>query len=78
MLYSPMGGAHMTQLAPERYRGRYMGLLVTTWSVGMVIGPTLGALTFQHNEAILWGSCAILGLVSAALVLSRPRHASAV
>lgn len=78
MLYSPMGGAYMTQLAPERYRGRYMGLLVTMWSAGMVIGPTLGGLAFEHNEAVLWGSCAIVGLVSAALVLSRPRHASAV
>jgi MFS family permease len=77
ILYSPMTGAHMTQLAPERYRGRYMGLFVTAWSLGMVIGPTFGALAFEHHEPILWGSCAVLGFVSAALVLSRPRHARA-
>lgn len=74
MLYSPMGGAHMTQLAPERYRGRYMGLLVTTWSLGMIIGPTLGTFLFQRHEAILWSGCAVLGFVSAGLVMSKPRQ----
>jgi MFS family permease len=71
MLYSPMGGAYMTQLAPERYRGRYMGLFVTTWSLGMIIGPTLGTFLFERHEAILWSGCAVLGIVSAALVLSK-------
>jgi MFS family permease len=71
MLYSPMGGAHMTQLAPERYRGRYMGLLVTTWSLGMIAGPTLGTILFERHEAVLWSSCAVLGVASAALVMSR-------
>jgi MFS family permease len=73
MLYSPMSGAHMTQLAPDRYRGRYMGLFVTTWSLGMMIGPTLGTMLFERHEAILWSSCAVLGIVSAALVMLTPR-----
>jgi MFS family permease len=71
MLYSPMGGAHMTQLAPERYRGRFMGLLTTAWSLGMIAGPTVGTLLFERHEAILWSSCAVLGVISAALVMSR-------
>lgn len=71
MLYSPMGGAHMTQLAPERYRGRYMGLLTTGWSLGMIFGPTLGTILFERHEAILWSSCAVLGVLSAALVMSK-------
>jgi MFS family permease len=74
MLYSPMASAHITQLAPERYRGRYMGLFVTTWSLGMIIGPTLGTFLYGRNETILWSGCAVLGLVSAVLVMSRPRH----
>jgi MFS family permease len=74
MLYSPMGGAHMTQLAPERYRGRYMGLLVTAWSLGMIIGPTVGTFLFERHEAILWSGCALLGIVSAGLVMSKPRQ----
>jgi len=74
MLYSPMASAYLTQLAPERYRGRYMGLFVTTWSLGMIVGPTLGTRLFERNETILWSGCAVLGLVSALLVMSRPRH----
>lgn len=77
MLYSPMGGAHMTHLAPERYRGRYMGLLTTAWSVGMIAGPTLGTILFERHEAILWSGCAVLGLVSATLVMSKSRHVDA-
>ncbi|HEY2321677.1 MAG TPA: MFS transporter [Thermoanaerobaculia bacterium] len=71
MLYSPMAATHMMQLAPERYRGRYMGLLVTAWSLGMVIGPTTGMMLFERHEAILWSACAVLGVVSATLVMSR-------
>jgi MFS family permease len=74
MLYSPMGGAHMTQLAPERYRGRYMGLLTTAWSLGMIAGPTVGTLLFERHESILWWSCGVLGVVSAVLVMSSPRR----
>jgi MFS family permease len=71
MLYSPMAAAHMATLAPERYRGRYMGLLTTVWSLGMIIGPTLGTMLFERHEGVLWIACGILGVVSAALVLSR-------
>ncbi len=71
MLYSPLAAAHMTQLAPERYRGRYMGLLVTTWSLGMIIGPTLGTMLFERHEGVLWGACAVLGVISATLVMSK-------
>jgi MFS family permease len=76
MLYSPMGGAHMTQLAPERYRGRYMGLLVTTWSLGMIFGPTLGTMLFERHEAVLWSACAVLGVISALLVMPKRRQSA--
>ena len=76
MLHSPMAGAYVTQLAPERFRGRYMGLFVLTWSFGMVVGPTLGTRVYEWNPAVLWSACAILGLSSAALALRKPRHTS--
>ena len=76
MLHSPMAGAYVTQLAPERYRGRYMGLFVLTWSFGMVIGPTVGTRVYEWRPAVLWSACAILGLSSAALALRKTDHAA--
>jgi MFS family permease len=77
MLYSPMAAAHMSGLAPEQYRGRYMGILTTTWSLGMIAGPTLGTMLFERHEAILWSACAVLGVVSAILVMQRQHPSSA-
>lgn len=74
MLSSPLTGAYVTHLAPERYRGRYMGLTMLMFSIGMIAGPTLGTLVFQRNETMLWVSCGVLGLISATLVLLTPRH----
>lgn len=70
MISSPMAGAYATHLAPEQYRGRYMGMLVLMWSLGMMFGPPLGTLAFEHNATLLWSTCGILGIISAALALS--------
>jgi MFS family permease len=74
MFHSPMAGAYVTQLAPERFRGRYMGLFVLTWSFGMMIGPTAGTRIYAWNPSVLWTACAVLGLTSAALALRSPRN----
>ncbi len=74
MVSSPMAGAYVAQIAPEKYRGRYMGLLVVAWSVGMLVGPPLGTLTFAHHPAILWTACGVLGVVSASLLLAHSRR----
>jgi len=69
MFYSPMAGPYMIRIAPERFRGRYMGLLVLMWSVGYIIGPIAGTWLFAHNENVLWTACLVLGGVSAFLVM---------
>ncbi len=71
MIASPMAAAYITQLAPEKYRGRYMGLWVTTWAVGMIAGPLIGTLLFEHNPAMLWTTCGVLGLIAAMLAVKR-------
>ena len=74
MVGSPMAGAFATQLAPERYRGRYMGALMLSWSFGMLAGPPLGTLAYAHDPNLVWGACGVLGVISALLVLAaRPR-----
>lgn len=70
MVASPMAGAYLTQLAPERYRGRYMGLWVMTWSIGMMLGPTIGTAVFAADPSILWTACGVLGAISAILALA--------
>jgi MFS family permease len=77
MIFAPVAGAYVTHLAPERYRGRYQGLWWLMWSVGMVIGPFLGTLLFQHDKRIYWPAVALAGIAGAALVLvGRPKASS--
>ncbi len=73
MISSPLIAAYVAQIAPERFRGRYMGLFVTSWSVALCIGPPLGTFVFERNPAALWAGCGILGLLSAALLYRPPR-----
>jgi MFS family permease len=74
MIWAPVTGAYVTGLAPERYRGRYNGLWVLTWSIGMLLGPWVGTLLFQREPSLLWIACATVGSLGAALALVRPRQ----
>ncbi len=73
MVYAPVTGAYVTSLAPERYRGRYSGMWMLMWSLGMLLGPLLGTLIFERRPAVLWLTCAIVGLGGAGLALVKPR-----
>jgi MFS family permease len=68
MISSPVAGAYAVQLAPEQYRGRYLGLLMMMWSLGMVIGPPAGTLVFERNPTAVWIACGVLGIISAMLM----------
>lgn len=71
MIYAPVTGAFVTSLAPERYRGRYHGLWIFTWSVGMLLGPAFGTLLYERAQPVLWIACATMGLVAAAMSFGR-------
>ena len=73
MIYAPVTGAYVTTLAPERYRGRYMGLWHLMWSAGLLLGPATGTMLFEYSPDVLWGACLVMGLIAAALALIRPR-----
>ena len=60
MISSPVAGAYAVQLAPEKYRGRYLGLFMTMWSLGMIIGPPAGTFVFARNPALVWAACGVL------------------
>jgi MFS family permease len=76
MVSSPMAGAYVAELAPERVRGRYMGLLMLSWSFGMLAGPPLGMFAYEHDPNIVWMACGFLAVTSAALALWRGRIAA--
>ena len=72
MTYAPVTGAFVTTIAPERYRGRYMGIWHSTWSFGMILGPSMGMVIYERNPTALWITCFFLGLVAAGLALVKP------
>ncbi len=76
MIYAPVTGAYVADIAPERYRGRYNGIWVTMWSVGMLLGPSLGTVIFERNPTVLWVTCGIVGIAGASLALVKPRATS--
>jgi MFS family permease len=73
MVSSPMASTYIAGLAPVRYRGRYMGFLSVSWSVGMLLGPPLGTLLFARDPGLLWTLCGVLGTFAAATLLVRSR-----
>ena len=75
MIYAPVTGAYVTNLAPELYRGRYHGMWVQMWSIGMLLGPAMGTWIYSRNPNALWIACAVFGLAAAALPLLRSSEA---
>jgi MFS family permease len=71
MISSPVASSYAVQLAPEQYRGRYLGLVMMMWSLGMMIGPPAGTFVFERNPAAVWIACGILGITSAVLMMRR-------
>lgn len=76
MIYAPVTGAYVTTLAPEKYRGRYQGLWVLMWSIGMILGPAIGTALFSRNPAVLWIACAVVGCAGSGMAVLRTRSAS--
>jgi MFS family permease len=76
MMYGPFTGAYVTSLAPEQYRGRYMGMWILMWSVGMLLGPYLGTLLYEYNRPALWVACALAGIAGAVLSVMKPKPAT--
>lgn len=76
MIFAPVTGAFVAGLAPEKYRGRYMGLWIMMWSLGMLLGPWMGTLMYERNPNLLWASCGVMGFVAAGLAIIRPRPVS--
>jgi MFS family permease len=73
MMYAPVSGAYVSGLAPDRYRGRYMGIWHSMFSVGMVLGPAMGTWIYGQSPAALWWTCGIVGVAGGALALIKAK-----
>lgn len=60
----PLMGGFIANRADDANRGRYMGLFSFTFALSFVLGPTLGAMIYEHfGPDTLWYGFAVLGLV---------------
>jgi MFS family permease len=73
MIYAPVSGAFVTDLAPERFRGRYMGIWHSIYSAGMILGPVMGTWIYERSPTALWITSLIVGAAAAGLALVKPR-----
>src|SRR5438105_8108888 len=74
MIAMPVSAAYVADLAPVHQRGLYMGTYGLTWSLAFVCGPSLGLLLFSVSPLTLWLLCALLGIISARIILAEPRQ----
>jgi len=72
-LQGPTQQALIADLAPDRLRGRYMALSTSSWSIGWIAGPALGAFVLQQEPLALWPIAASFCLAAGAggLLLER-------
>ena len=74
MIFAPVTGAYVSGLAPERFRGRYMGVWHAMFSFGMVLGPAMGTWIYQRNPTALWWTCFGMGIAAAILSMWKERR----
>lgn len=68
MMDAPLKFAVATDLAPERLRARYMGVMTMTFSTGLMIGATIGGEVLErYGGPTLWTSCLVLAVVAAVI-----------
>ncbi|MEV7284583.1 MFS transporter [Streptomyces sp. NPDC093252] len=57
----------VVRLSPVHGRGRYQGMYTMSWSVAGLIAPLMSGFVIDRWGAdLLWGLCAVLGMVTAA------------
>jgi predicted MFS family arabinose efflux permease len=58
--------ALISRIAPPGQQGVYQASYSMSWSVGILLGPTVGGFVLQiFGERSLWSGCGILGLLAA-------------
>lgn len=69
IIYAPASLAVVGEIAPQKYRGRYMGVFGLTQILGISVSPLLGGIlidVFPSEHLMIWGPLALLGIAAAA------------
>jgi len=66
----PMASVYLAQIAPEAWRGRFMGVFGLTWALSVIIGPKLGLSIYALEPDLWWWICGGLGALAATLMLA--------
>jgi MFS family permease len=70
MIIFPISAAYVSEVAPKKKMGEYMGFYQMTFSVAFMLGPWLGTEIFEHLGSVnLWIFTFLLGTLSAFMML---------
>ncbi len=69
MISLPVASAYVAKIAPDRMRGRYMGILGLSWTGATMLGPGFGMRLYALNPTLVWLACGALGVAAAGLLL---------
>jgi MFS family permease len=70
MLTAPTSQSLVSQMAPERMRGRYMAAYGFSWVIPAAAAPTLAGLVMDYGDPRwVWYGTAAVGLVAAGMFL---------
>lgn len=67
-LYWPAANAQITDVVPEHKRGEVFSLLHMGLNIGAAVGPTVGAVFFQHHAQILFFVSAACTFITTILI----------
>ena len=74
MVNAPVAQAYIAGLAPPRLRGRYQGVWSFSFAFAFLVAPSGGTALYAWSPNALWITCAVLGAVAAALVMTLPER----
>ncbi len=77
MILLPASSAFVSDIAPSRLAGAYMGLYTMGFSVALAIGPWLGTQILEHHgSAAVWLGTFACGCVTAVMIWFLPERCS--
>ncbi|RPI66884.1 MAG: MFS transporter, partial [Ignavibacteriales bacterium] len=70
MIFFPISAAYVSEIAPKKKMGEYMGFYQMTFSIAFMLGPWLGTEVLEHLGSVtLWIFTFSLGALSAFMML---------
>jgi dipeptide/tripeptide permease len=76
ILYKTTATAHVLDAAPDHLVGQYQGLYTAAATSGTMLAGPVGTAVYAAAPSYLWPGCALVALLSAALVLGPARALS--